>query len=101
LKFPIGLHLFATRNLSIGAKCITKHEALNLVADMDLVICIPSIPSIPNGKTKRGFGYTIRRRCVDLRVPLVTNAKVARMVLGVVTRPQGAIDVVAYEDHWK
>lgn len=88
-----GFEIFATEGthdyltgLGIGARCVFKvSEGIEpnvgtLISDndVDLIINIPG--SIPQGHTDSD-GFLIRRLAIDHHIPLITNAKIAELML--------------------
>lgn len=80
-----GTHGYLVK-LGIGARCVFKiSEAIEpnvgtLISDnaVDLIINIPR--SIPQGQNE-GDGFLLRRLAVDHHIPLITNAKIAELML--------------------
>ena len=60
---------------------MTKLEMLTILdmldkSELDLIINIPT--SLYNSENKSN-GYIMRRKCIDVNVPLITNIKCARL----------------------
>ena len=92
-----GFELYCTEgthdylaNLGVGSRCVFKvSEAIepnvgSVIADdgVDLIINLPG--SLPQGQTASD-GFLIRRLAIDHHIPLITNAKIAELMLRCLT----------------
>jgi carbamoyl-phosphate synthase large subunit len=74
--------------IHVGKKCEDERSALDLIdsGDIDLVINIPR----EYDRLGRPDGFAIRRRAVERGLPLVTDLKLARAIIGALRRTSGA-----------
>ncbi len=101
-----GYDIFATEGthdylskLGVGTRCVFKvREAIEpnigtLIADngVDLIINLPG--SLPQGETESD-GFQIRRMAIDHHIPLITNSKIAELMLRCLVELDGIKPVV-------